>query len=120
MTTMHALDVIKEDLYRILNAPSVTRDEVLNLLETIRAGRIDGSCYINYDEEFTCGCLVGTIALYRDVALCDLDFSVSYNFPIETFVGLIEYGDTPATNERLANVAAWIEEWLGVREAAQS
>lgn len=115
----YSLDEIKQDLYRVLNAPSVTREEVLHLLAEIRAGHIVGNHYIDWASDLPlCGCLVGTIALHRgiedDEGLDEsvLGFFVFPENPIEYYVATVEYGDTPDTNERLANVAHWMEAWL--------
>lgn len=113
---------VKADLYRILNAPGVTRAEVRYVLKEIRAGHIDGYLYINSEDyPKPCGCIIGTIALKRGmwdewgVLSGTMGFQVDAENPIEDYLYLTRYGATPETSVQLANVESWIVEWLGAK-----
>jgi uncharacterized protein YjbI with pentapeptide repeats len=97
-----SLDHIRNDLWDVLLR---ARPEVPALLETLRAGRIDGSTY-----QGECACLAGTIANTRGVSYDALGFADSSR-PIERWFLGIREGDTPETNQIAKITEGWIEEF---------
>ncbi len=123
------LQEFKDDLYRVLNAPSVTIAEVEFLLSEIEAGNIDGDLYLSVSGSDCPVCLFGTLCKARGITWDDYDNAdqpgwvddyiariigtvVDMYSPIEVYFRLVYPGDTPATSEPLANISAWIKEWL--------
>ncbi len=102
--------IIREDIRAVLDtAPA----EAPGLLETLWAGRVDGSTY-----EGECACLVGTIANLRHVPVSTLTRDSSR--PAEQWFLRIRKGDTPLTNESAAYAAAVIAHWLHERRGRRT
>ena len=100
-----ALRPIRADLFDVLLR---ARDEVPALLETLRAGKIDGSTY-----EGDCACLAGTIAKARHVDYRALGF-IDSGRPIERWFTGIKEGDTPENNTIAKITEGWIVEFMGL------
>jgi len=99
------LTPFRDDLWAILSgAPA----EVPILLDKLRAGQIDGSCY-----QGDCACLVGTLANarhcdYRDITTIEPNGSR----PAERWFAMIKPGGTPQTNQAAQIAETWIVDWL--------
>lgn len=112
-------DLSKVDLTRtrrdIHNVFDDAPRDVVAVLTALRSGRIDGSCY--RDPDSGCGCLIGTIAMARQLDCTRLRNS---SFPIqldsfrlaEAFFSGITPDDTPATSEFSRYAELWCVEWL--------
>ena len=100
-----ALRPIRADLFDVLLR---ARDEVPALLDTLRAGKIDGSTY-----EGDCACLAGTIAKARHVDYRALGF-IDSSRPIERWFTGIKEGDTPENSTIAKITEGWIVEFMGL------
>ncbi len=107
--TAEKTEEIKQDLFKILAA---NRTEVPALLEKLRSGQIDGSCY-----EGRCACLVGTIANIRE---CDYrTIGPDSNRPAERWFMAISPGNKPEDGGAAYQTEQWILEFLSQdKEAA--
>ncbi len=87
-------------------------DEAENLLEKIKAGKINGSVY-----EGECCCFAGTIANHVGVEYNQLAFRADSNSPIEIHFLAISEGHTPESNPFSEFAANWVEEFIVARDA---
>jgi hypothetical protein len=105
------LTSIRDDIWAILSGSPA---EVPTLLEKIRAGQIDGSCY-----EGACACLVGTLANARQCDYYDIaTIAPNSRRPAEMFFSTISVGDTPETSQPAKLAEGWIADWLDRMRAA--
>jgi hypothetical protein len=105
------LTSIRDDIWAILSGSPA---EVPTLLEKIRAGQIDGSCY-----EGACACLVGTLANARQCDYYDIaTIAPNSRRPAEVFFATISVGDTPETSQSAKLAEGWIADWLDRMRAA--
>jgi uncharacterized protein YjbI with pentapeptide repeats len=109
------LDVIRRDLYQYLDH---VPQEVEGLLETLRAGRVDGGMYAS-----PCACLAGTCERLRKqhgASKTELQDIVDLRDPNSSrerwFLAIIQ-GDIPQSSPIAAITAQWLEEWLAARPA---
>lgn len=102
------LATIRNDLWDVLLR---ARGEVGELLDALRAGKIDGSVY-----EGECACLVGTIANVRGVSYDNLGHGLDPDAdrPAERWFWAIRPGDTPTTSQVAKITEGWIVEFLGL------
>jgi len=95
----------KEDILKII---SITPNEVPELLESLKHGKVDGSMY-----EGECACLVGTIANVRKCNYKEIEgIEPDPDRPAERLFLAIKRGDTPETNPISRLVVEWIEEFM--------
>jgi hypothetical protein len=114
------LTPIRDDIWAVLS--SAPR-EVPAVIEALKAGRVDGSTYHG-----PCACLVGTIAIKREVGVDDLEgLRPNSSRPAERFFMGIRKGDTPETNQFSALALGWVQQWhdnmsatFGPRAAAEA
>jgi hypothetical protein len=112
------LSSIKYDLWAVLaHAPR----EVSMLIEMLKSGRVNGTCY----SDGQCGCLVGTLAIASganrsDQSACSRvgDLNGDAYRPAERFFYGIEKGDTPENSQHCKLAVEWCEEWYGRVSAA--
>ena len=98
------LTPIRDDIWAVLS--SAPR-EVPAVIEALKAGRVDGSTYHG-----PCTCLVGTIAIKREVNVDDLEgLRPNSSRPAERFFMGIRKGDTPETNQFSALALEWVQQW---------
>ena len=98
------LTSIRDDIWAVLS--SAPR-EVPAVIEALKTGRVDGSTYHG-----PCACLVGTIAIKREVGVDDLEgLSPNSSRPAERFFMGICKGDTPETNQFSALALEWVQQW---------
>jgi hypothetical protein len=98
------LTPIRDDIWAVLS--SAPR-EVPAVIEALKAGRVDGSTYHG-----PCACLVGTIAIKREVGVDDLEgLCPNSSRPAERFFMGIRSGDTPETNQFSALALEWVQQW---------
>ena len=90
----------KHDVWGVLQ---YAKHEVPNLIEAIKNGKIDGSCY-----EGECCCLCGTLEKGTGNKLDIRDPSS----PAEQWFSMIKKGDTPETNQASKMALEWVEEWM--------
>jgi uncharacterized protein YjbI with pentapeptide repeats len=96
---------IRDDVWAVLSSAPM---EVAGLIESIKAGKIDGTTY-----EGECACLVGTIANIRHVGKNQLGALLpNSSRPAERFFLGINKGDTPETNQFSKLALEWCEDWL--------
>lgn len=102
------LRIFKHDIWAVLMyAPH----EVENLVNAIKEGKIDGSCY-----EGECCCLCGTLEK-------GLNFQIDIRdagSPAEQWFSMINPGDTPENNQASKMALEWIEEWQGLMGKEES
>jgi hypothetical protein len=110
------LGFFKTDLIaEVLKLP----DELENLRDTLKAGKIDGSTYTG-----ECACLAGTIAKNRGVNISSggniqvngVAFKADSSSPREQFFMAIREGDTPENNGAAKMALEWIEEAICIRD----
>jgi uncharacterized protein YjbI with pentapeptide repeats len=104
----------KTDFWEILlRAPR----EIAGLRSALVEGRVDGSTY-----EGVCACLVGTIANVRGINYDDLGNGIKPDSdrPAERWFMNIRKGDTPETNQVSALTVQWLDEFVGLLEAARA
>ena len=110
------LAFFKTDLIaEILKLP----DELENLRDTLKAGKIDGSTYSG-----ECSCLAGTIAKHRgieeyqgtEIKENGIAFIANSSSPREQFFMAIRKGDTPENNGAAKVALEWIEEAIVMRD----
>ena len=96
----------------ILRAPR----EIAGLREHLVDGKVNGSCY-----EGECACLLGTIANVRHCGYLAIGNGVSPDSsrPAEQWFMSIKEGDTPDNNTVSKITVEWIDEFLGLLEAAK-
>jgi hypothetical protein len=105
------LTPVRDDIWAVLS--SAPR-EVPAVIEALKAGRVDGSTYHG-----PCACLVGTIAIKREVGVDDLEgLRPNSSRPAERFFMGIRQGDTPETSQHSALALQWAQEWLDNMKAA--
>ena len=98
------LTPIRDDIWAVLS--SAPR-EVPAVIDALKAGRVDGSTYHG-----PCACLVGTIAIKREVSVDDLEgLHPNSSRPAERFFMGIRKGDTPETNQFSALALKWVQQW---------
>ena len=98
------LTPIRDDIWAVL---SLAPREVPAVIEALKAGRVDGSTYHG-----PCACLVGTIAIKREVNVDDLEgLCPNSSRPAERFFMGIRKGDTPETNQFSALALEWVQQW---------
>jgi hypothetical protein len=102
--TIAELNAIHDDLFDVLqHAPN----EVAGLLDAVRTGKIEGSCY-----EGDCSCLVGTIANLRGCYYAQIPGIIpDASRPIEIFFWAVDADDTPENNPFSKYIEGWILEW---------
>lgn len=79
--------------------------EVPALIDAIKTGKIDGSCY-----EGECCCLCGTLEKGLEAKLDIRDASS----PAEQWFSMIKKGDTPETNQVSKLALEWVEEFYAL------
>jgi hypothetical protein len=105
------LTPIRDDIWAVLS--SAPR-EVPAVIEALKAGRVDGSTYHG-----PCACLVGTIAIKREVSVDDIEgLRPNSSRPAERFFMGIRQGDTPETSQHSALALEWAQQWLDNMRAA--
>ena len=98
------LTPIRDDIWAVLS--SAPR-EVPAVIEALKAARVDGSTYHG-----PCACLVGTIAIKREVGVDDIEGLRPNSLrPAERFFMGIRQGDTPETNQFSALALQWVQQW---------
>lgn len=98
------LRAIEVDLLRLLDHFD---ERVPVLLETLRAGKIDGSTYAGVHK-----CVVGTLAAAAGLTYPNFDDLCDEANPIERFSNEIHVGDTPETSPRVKMLETWITKWM--------
>ena len=84
------------------------KNEVPALIEHIKNGKINGSCYSG-----ECCCLMGTFAKIKNLNIEDNQFSIKdASSPAEQWFTMIKPGDTPENNYASKMALKWIEEFL--------
>lgn len=112
------LEQTKSDLYQYLDHVPT---EVEGLLETLRAGGIDGGMYGG-----PCACLAGTCERLRKLhgaSKSEVEDIVDLRDPNSTrerwFLAIVR-GDAPQNSPVAALTAEWLEEWLARRRPTAS
>jgi len=94
----------KHDLWGILIR---YKNEIPELINYIRQGKIDGSCYSG-----ECSCLMRTFASIKQCDIDDDQFSIKDGkSPAEQWFSMIKPGDTPENNFASKMAIEWIEEF---------
>jgi hypothetical protein len=103
------LRTFKHDLWGILIR---YKNEVPELVNYIKQGKIDGSCYSG-----ECSCLMGTFAKIKNADIKDNEFSIKdVRSPAEQWFAMIKPGNTPENNFASKMALEWIEEFLSLLE----
>lgn len=101
----------KNDFWEILlRAPT----EIAGLRAALVEGRVDGSTY-----EGACACLVGTIANVRGVNYQTVGIKPDSSRPAERWFMGIRKGDKPETSQISAITVEWLDEFVGLINAAK-
>lgn len=101
------LRTFKHDLWGILIR---YKNEVPELVNYIKQGKIDGSCYSG-----ECSCLMGTFAKIKNADIEDNEFSIKDDrSPAEQWFVMIKPGNTPENNFASKMALEWIEEFLSL------
>ena len=96
---------VKKDFFEVL---TVLNGEVPMLLESLRAGKINGSVY-----EGECACLVGTIAHIKKCDYKNITGLIpNSSRPIERFFLSIRPGHTPENSGKCKEIEGWILEYI--------
>jgi uncharacterized protein YjbI with pentapeptide repeats len=104
------LRAFKHDLWGILIR---YKNEVPELVNYIKQGKIDGSCYSG-----ECSCLMGTFATIKNADIEDNKFSIKdAKSPAEQWFAMIKPGNTPENNFASKMALQWIEEFLSLIES---
>ena len=98
------LNVFKNDLWSKL---LIQKEEAAGLLEKIKSGEIDGSCY-----EGSCCCFVGTIANIKKKFYENISVKPDSSSPVERWFFQFRPGDTPDKKKYAKITVEWIEEFL--------
>lgn len=128
---MDDLQLIKEDLWRLLEA--FNREDIEYALTQIESGNIDGAYYYPPNESHCYVCLVGNLVHnhpelsiktwkqehqwvnYYGFLTKKLGIQISPSTLIEEYINPISPQLHPHNNERLENIYNWIKEYLNER-----
>ena len=98
-------------------ATKMGKEESKFVIDTIRAGLMDGN---NYGSANSCGCYLGTAAKAANLSVeefCNLHKIVKdYRSPAEQWFMSVSVGDTPENNYAAKMGVAWIEQAIAEME----